>query len=225
MMPNVGVIIYAIVAITVTAIAGYFFLKIFNKPVVNAESTRPGWGSKMGLVLAMAGNAVGLGNFLRFPVQAINNGGGAFIVPYLVCFVLIGIPLLFVEWSMGRFAGTPYAGRPEGDHNIPFILQRMSTQRWIKYAGAIGLFINIAVAGYYCYIESWTLAYVYHSVVGTFGGLSQDQVGQFFDNYTNLDTSTTGIPYESIIFFIFCLGINVYFLSKGLKGESKKSPK
>lgn len=77
MMPNVGVIIYAIVAITVTAIAGYFFLKIFNKPVVNAESTRPGWGSKMGLVLAMAGNAVGLGNFLRFPVQAINNGGGA----------------------------------------------------------------------------------------------------------------------------------------------------
>ncbi|MBK6816378.1 MAG: sodium:calcium symporter [Saprospiraceae bacterium] len=224
-MPNVGVIIYAIVSITVTAIAGYFFLKIFNKPVVNAESTRPGWGSKMGLVLAMAGNAVGLGNFLRFPVQAINNGGGAFIVPYLVCFVLIGIPLLFVEWSMGRFAGTPYAGRPEGDHNIPFILQRMSTQRWIKYAGAIGLFINIAVAGYYCYIESWTLAYVYHSVVGTFGGLSQDQVGQFFDNYTNLDTSTTGIPYESIIFFIFCLGINVYFLSKGLKGGIEKVAK
>mmetsp|Transcript_5813 Transcript_5813/g.9690 ORF Transcript_5813/g.9690 Transcript_5813/m.9690 type:complete len:110 (+) Transcript_5813:43-372(+) len=53
----------------------------------------------------MAGNAVGLGNFLRFPVQAVQNGGGAFIIPYLVCFVLMGIPLLWIEWSMGRFGG------------------------------------------------------------------------------------------------------------------------
>lgn len=49
-----------------------------------------GWGSRVGLVLAMAGNAVGLGNFLRFPVQAIENGGGAFIIPYLVCFSFNG---------------------------------------------------------------------------------------------------------------------------------------
>ena len=54
------------------------------------------WGSRVGLILAMAGNAVGLGNFLRFPVQAVQNGGGAFIIPYLVCFVVMGIPLLFI---------------------------------------------------------------------------------------------------------------------------------
>ena len=78
------------------------------------------WGSRVGLVLAMAGNAVGLGNFLRFPVQAIQNGGGSFIIPYLVCFVLMGIPLLFIEWSMGRLGGR------HGHHSTPFILDSMS---------------------------------------------------------------------------------------------------
>ena len=51
------------------------------------------WGSRLGLILAMAGNAVGLGNFLRFPIQAVQNGGGAFIIPYIVSFVLLGLPL------------------------------------------------------------------------------------------------------------------------------------
>ena len=60
------------------------------------------WGSRIGLILAMAGNAVGFGNFLRFPVQAINNGGGAFIIPYLVSFLLLGIPLVLIEWATGR---------------------------------------------------------------------------------------------------------------------------
>ena len=61
-----------------------------------ATTNASGWGSRVGLILAMAGNAVGLGNFLRFPAQAIANGGGAFIIPYLTCFILMGLPLLFV---------------------------------------------------------------------------------------------------------------------------------
>jgi neurotransmitter:Na+ symporter, NSS family len=52
---------------------------------MNSEQS---WGSRLGLILAMAGNSVGLGNILRFPVQAVENGGGAFIIPYLVCFLL-----------------------------------------------------------------------------------------------------------------------------------------
>jgi len=64
------------------------------------SSQKESWGSRTGLILAMAGNAVGLGNFLRFPVQAVQNGGGASIIPYLVCFVLMGIPLLFKKLSV-----------------------------------------------------------------------------------------------------------------------------
>ncbi len=83
------------------------------------------WGSRIGLILAMAGNAVGLGNFLRFPAQAIQNGGGAFIIPYLVCFLLMGIPLLYIEWSMGRFGGK------YNQHSTPFILDAMGNKQTI----------------------------------------------------------------------------------------------
>ena len=69
---------------------------------------RDGWATKYGLILAMAGNAIGLGNFLRFPVQAASNGGGAFMIPYLICFLLIGIPLMWIEWGIGRRGRTAW---------------------------------------------------------------------------------------------------------------------
>ncbi len=179
-------------------------------------SQKEAWGSRVGLILAMAGNAVGLGNFLRFPVQAINNGGGAFIIPYLVCFLLMGIPLLWIEWSMGRFGGK------HGDHSTPFILNSLDPKRtfW-KYIGVFGIFTNIAVAAYYCYIESWTMAYVIHSLAGTFQGMGQTEVAAFFGQYVDVMQSTTGIPYEAILFFLFCILLNTYILSKGLDGVEK----
>lgn len=169
------------------------------------------WGSRVGLVLAMAGNAVGLGNFLRFPMQAVQNGGGAFIIPYLVCFLLMGIPLLWIEWSIGRYGGR------NGNHSTPFMFESIGKSKFWKYIGAFGIFTNIAVAAYYCYIESWTLSYAYHSLAQTFSGLSQTQVAQFFGNYVDVFTSTTGIPFEAIIFYILCLILNVYILSRGLE--------
>jgi SNF family Na+-dependent transporter len=65
------------------------------------------------------------------------------------------------------------------------------------------------------------MSYVYHSVVGTFNGLNQTEVKDFFDNYTDINSTTTGIPYESIIFYILCLGLNTWILSRGLKGIEK----
>ena len=164
------------------------------------------WGSRVGLVLAMAGNAVGLGNFLRFPVQAIQNGGGSFIIPYLICFLLMGIPLLFVEWSMGRFGGL------SGNHSTPFILDTMGKKRIWKYIGVFGIFTNLAVAAYYCYIESWTLAYVWKSLTGVFSGQSSDAVSSMFSDYVSLGTA------EPIVFWVICLLLNTWILSRGLSG-------
>ncbi|HPW97662.1 MAG TPA: sodium-dependent transporter [Flavobacterium sp.] len=173
------------------------------------------WGSRVGLILAMAGNAVGLGNFLRFPVQAVQNGGGAFIIPYLICFLLMGIPLLYIEWSSGRFGGK------FGNHSTPYILDSMVKGRILKYIGVFGIFTNVAVAAYYCYIESWTMSYVYHSLRGTFNGMSQHGVADFFNNYVDISKSSTGIPYEAVVFYILCLLLNTFILSKGLKGIEK----
>lgn len=173
------------------------------------------WGSRVGLILAMAGNAVGLGNFLRFPVQAVQNGGGAFIIPYLVCFLVMGIPLLFIEWSSGRFGGK------FGNHSTPYILDSMVKGRLLKYIGVFGIFTNIAVVAYYCYIESWTMSYMFHSVIGTFSDMTQAEVSAFFTSYVDIGYSTTGIPYEAVVFYIICLLINTYILSKGLSGVEK----
>lgn len=164
------------------------------------------WGTRVGLVLAMAGNAVGLGNFLRFPVQAIQNGGGSFIIPYLVCFLLMGLPLLFVEWSMGRFGGR------HGDHSTPFILNNMSRGVLWKYVGVFGIFTNLAVAAYYCYLESWTLAYVWKSVSGAFSGKNAEEVSGIFSQYVSLGTN------EPVIFWVICILLNTWILSRGLKG-------
>ena len=183
------------------------------------SSNKEGWGSRVGLVLAMAGNAVGLGNFLRFPVQAVNNGGGAFIIPYLVSFLLMGIPLLWVEWSMGRFGGK------SNNHSTPYILDSMTKMRWFKYFGVFGIWTNLAVAAYYCYIESWTMSYVYHSVARSFDGLSQLQVAQFFVQYLDVSTSHTAIPYEAVVFYLLCLWLNTWILSRGLSGGVEKTAK
>ncbi len=68
-------------------------------------NNRENWGSKIGLILAMAGNAIGLGNFWRFPYQAARNGGGAFLIPYFIALIMIGIPVMLVEWNLGRYGG------------------------------------------------------------------------------------------------------------------------
>ena len=173
------------------------------------------WGTRVGLILAMAGNAVGLGNFLRFPVQAVNNGGGAFIIPYIICFLVMGIPLLWIEWASGRYGGK------FGHHSTPFILDKMDKRRIWKYIGVFGIFTNVAVAAYYCYIESWTMSYVFHSLIGTFNDMSQGDVSSFFDKYLNVKESTTGIPYEAVVFYILCLILNTYILSRGLHGVER----
>jgi NSS family neurotransmitter:Na+ symporter len=169
------------------------------------------WGSRVGLVLAMAGNAVGLGNFLRFPAQAVQNGGGAFIIPYLVSFLLMGIPLLWIEWAIGRHGGK------YGYHSTPGMLDAIGKSAWWKYFGVFGIFTNLTVAAYYCYIESWTLAYVWHSLTGAFGGLAPDQVSSFFSTYLATGTgSFFNVSGEAFLFFLITLGLNLWILSRGL---------
>jgi SNF family Na+-dependent transporter len=166
------------------------------------------WGTRVGLVLAMAGNAVGLGNFLRFPAQAAQNGGGAFLIPYLISFVLMGIPLLWVEWAIGRHGGR------FGHHSAPGMLDKLGPQKWLKYVGVFGLFTNLTVAAYYCYIESWTLAYVWHSITGTFTEIVPTD---FFPRYLGIqEDSMFALPREAFLWFLGTLALNVWLLTRGL---------
>ncbi|MDH4185303.1 MAG: sodium:calcium symporter, partial [Nitrospinota bacterium] len=117
----------------------------------------------MGIILAVAGSAVGLGNFLRFPVQAAENGGGAFMIPYIVALLLLGIPLCWVEWTMGRAAG----GRGHGSG--PGILNVFWPHRAARWFGALGIFIPLMIYFYYVLIEAWCLGYAWHAISGSLG--------------------------------------------------------
>lgn len=119
---------------------------------------REEWGSKIGLILAVAGNAVGLGNFLRFPVQAAQNGGGAFMIPYFLFFLLLGIPLMWIEWGIGRHGGKYRHG------SAPGMFQVLWKHPVAKYLGALGLVISLVIMIYYTFIESWTLAFSFFSL-------------------------------------------------------------
>jgi NSS family neurotransmitter:Na+ symporter len=159
----------------------------------------------------MAGNAVGLGNFLRFPAQAIRNGGGAFIIPYLVSFVLMGIPLLWIEWAIGRHGGR------FGHHSTPGMMDVLAEKKWLKYVGVFGIFTNLTIAAYYCYLESWTLGYVWHSLAGTFNGMSAEQVRDFFTEYVGAAGSPlVNISGQAILFFAITICLNLWILSRGL---------
>jgi len=115
------------------------------------NSEREQWGSRIGLILAVAGNAIGLGNFLRFPVQAAQNGGGAFMIPYFVSFLLLGIPLMWMEWGIGRHGGKYRHGSAPGMFDV------LWKNKIAKYIGTLGLFQSTVIMIYYTYIESWSL--------------------------------------------------------------------
>ncbi len=121
---------------------------------------RERWASQWGAILAVAGSAVGLGNFLRFPGYAAANGGGAFMIPYLLALLLVGLPLVWMEWTLGRFGGA--LGHGTG----PGILEAVAKRPGARYIGVIGVFGPFAILVYYTVIEAWTLGYTVFSLTG-----------------------------------------------------------
>lgn len=173
-----------------------------------SEPKRERWASRIGLVLAMAGNAVGLGNFLRFPAQAAKNGGGAFLIPYLIAFLILGLPLMWIEWTMGRYGGQ------YGHHSTPGIFDSMGRRKFWKYFGVFGLWSNLIIASYYLYIESWCMAYAGYSLVN---GFSTTKPHDFFNQLTgNAPNEIVAISGFGMAIFAVCVIINIGILSRGL---------
>ncbi len=172
---------------------------------------RENWNSRIGLILAMAGNAVGLGNFLRFPVQAAQNGGGAFMIPYFTAFVLLAIPLMWVEWSIGRYGGKYNHG------SLPGMLETMWDHPISKYLGVIGLFISTIIIIYYTYIESWTLGFSFFSLTKEyFGSDTFESMNSFLGSYQGKGEGHFPSILPAYIFLLITMALNFWVLSKGI---------
>ncbi len=180
---------------------------------------RDAWKSKFGIIMAVAGSAVGLGNFLRFPVQAAQNGGGAFMIPYFISLILLGIPLMWIEWTVGRFGGG------FGHGTAPGIFHTMwEKNRFIKYFGVIGIFGPLAIFIYYNYIASWTLAYAVFSAVGKYGPISdQESMLSLLRGFQGIEKNEyfSSMQY-AYLFFLITFAINIFIVYKGISGGIEK---
>ncbi|HIP43567.1 MAG TPA: sodium:calcium symporter [Aquifex aeolicus] len=195
------------------------------------EVKREHWATRIGLILAMAGNAVGLGNFLRFPVQAAENGGGAFMIPYILAFLLVGIPLMWVEWAIGRYGGA------YGHGTTPSIFYLLWKNRFAKIFGVFGLWIPLVVIIYYIYIESWTLGFAIKFLVGLVpepppGATNPDSIlhpfKEFLYNYIGVPKGDEPILKPSIfayLVFLITMAINVGILIRGISEGIEKFAK
>lgn len=189
-------------------------------PPGSANDANEAWGSRIGLILAMAGNAVGLGNFLRFPGQAAANGGGTFMITYFIAFVLLGIPLMWVEWGIGRNGGRYRKG------HIPGMFAAIWKNAAAKYLGVVGLVIPLVVLSYYTLIESWTLAFTWFSASGDYWGRnSLETMGAYLNSYQSIHDPASHGLWVPFAFFFVTLFINIYVLSKGISGGIEKLAK
>ena len=136
-----------------------------SQPAAPQLEIREHWGSKIGVILAVAGSAVGLGNFLRFPGVAVNNGGGAFMIPYIISFLVLGIPIAWCEWTMGRLGGR------FGQNNAPGIMYALWRRAPAKAIGAMTLLIPVVIYMYYILLEAWCLDYCLFFLKGGFSEL------------------------------------------------------
>ena len=183
----------------------------------NTTNPNEAWGSRIGLILAMAGNAVGLGNFLRFPTQAANNGGGSFMVAYFTALLLLGIPLMWIEWGIGRNGGRFRKG------HIPGMFAAIWRHRAAKYVGVIGLVIPLVVMIYYTYIESWTLAFTVFSLTGDYWGHdTQEAMTSYLRSYQGIGDGGQHAPWTPYAFFGVTLALNIWILSRGISGGIEK---
>lgn len=186
---------------------------------------RETWQTKIGLIFAAAGNAVGLGNLLRFPSKVALYGGGAFMVPYFVALFLLGIPLMLIEWVIGRYAGAKGHGSMTG-----IIGSFFNHSYGSRVLGSIGVSIPVLIVCYYIYIESWTLGFAFLSLFGQMPEPVQspdyktamEPYVSFFKNYTQSSHVDLGFltiiqpSLTALVFLVITLVINWVILQRGI---------
>lgn len=160
------------------------------------------WSSKAGVIFAVAGSAVGLGNFLRFPGLAAQYGGGAFMVAYLISLLLLGLPVAWAEWSLGRRGGDL------GSNTAPGIYWRLTKgSKWWKMLGVLSVLGPTAVAFYYIVVEAWCFGYTWKLLSGTESFSSAVETGKIFSEFVGM--SSNGSAFHSSSVLVVCLALSI----------------
>lgn len=168
---------------------------------------RASFGSKLGMILATAGGAVGLGNVWRFPYMTGENGGAAFILIYVACVLLLGIPCMIAEFIIGR----------HGAANTYRAYSKMSGGKAWKFVGLLGVITGFLITGYYGVVSGWCLQYIYASVMGELHG-NPDYVKGYFQTFST-------DPIRPVFWLAAILLLTHYVIIHGVRGGIEKASK
>ena len=168
---------------------------------------RAHFGSKLGVVLATAGSAVGLGNVWRFPYMAGENGGAAFIFIYILCVLILGIPCMVSEFIIGR----------HGAANTARAYSRISDGSAWKYVGYLSVLTGFLITGYYAVVSGWCLQYVYGALVGGISG-DTEYVKQYFTEFSSH-------PVKPVFWAVVFLAITHFVIVRGVRNGIEKVSK
>ncbi|MBL7133064.1 MAG: sodium-dependent transporter [Phycisphaerae bacterium] len=173
------------------------------------EEQRENWGSRPGFVLAAIGSAVGLGNLWRFPYEAYNNGGGAFLIPYAIAMIVIGIPMLILEFSLGHM--TQRAAPEAYGHLKP---------KW-RWLGWWPICMSLVIICYYSVVLAWSVNYLAYSFNLSWG---DNAVAFFLKEHLNYHAeywSLGGIQWH-VVLALGAVWLGMYLcIFKGVKLVSK----
>ena len=169
---------------------------------------RENFGSKIGAILAAAGSAVGLGNVWRFPIETGQNGGAAFIIIYIVCILVLGLPIMISEFLIGRYTHSNTAGAYR-------ILSDGSPWKWV---GRLGVFTGWFILCYYSVVGAWTMHYTFLSADNAFSGVPATEFGAVFEEFVSS-------PWMPTVWLVIFVGVIHIVITRGVQSGIEKSAK
>lgn len=172
------------------------------------KNNRANFGSKLGVILASAGSAVGLGNIWRFPFETGNHGGAAFILIYLGCVLFFGIPIMVAEFSIGRHSRANTAGA----------YQKLAPGTHWRWVGRMGVLAGFLILGYYSVVAGWTLEYIVQAGTNAFAGQSANDFITSFNGFV-------AHPWRPALWMLVFMLMTHFIIVKGVERGIEKSAK
>ena len=175
--------------------------------MTNNVNERDNFGSKLGVILATAGSAVGLGNVWRFPYMAGENGGAVFIIIYVVCVLLLGIPCMISEFIVGR----------HGHSNTARAYRQLAGGTPWALIGYLGVLTGFLITGYYAVVSGWCLQYVWASLAGHLQG-NPDYFRTYF-------AELSSDPVKPVLWTVIILGMTYLIIKHGVRNGIERASK
>ena len=172
------------------------------------RNSRANFGSKLGVVLASAGSAVGLGNIWRFPFETGNHGGAAFILIYLACVLLLGAPIMIAEFLIGRRSRANTAGA----------YQKLAPGTPWRWVGRMGVLAGFLILSYYSVVAGWTLEFICEAGSNSFSGKSAADFIASFNGFVSH-------PWHPVVWLVLFLLATHFIIVKGVEKGIEKSSK